>query len=133
MKDEPNKVGRPRNEYTEEQAKQVIDLAEIMCTEEEIAHITGIPQSSLNRDFGLDIKKAKDTGRMSLRRRQWQQAADGSVPMQIWLGKQWLDQVDKSHTESKTDVELSTSGSLAVFLGRLSQAAPSGDTDGADG
>ena len=128
---EKRPVGRPRNEYTDEQVRAVTALAQIMCPLREIESITGIDKSSLSRHFETIIKKGEDTGRMSLRRRQWKQADEGSVPMQIWLGKQWLDQVDKSHTENKN--EFSTTGSLDTLLSRLNPTAASGDTDGSDG
>ena len=34
-------------------------------------------------------------GKIALRRLQFQSAKEGSVPMQIFLGKQWLGQSDK--------------------------------------
>lgn len=44
------------------------------------------------------LKAAK--GKMSVRRRQYQAAMDGSIPMLIWVGKQWLGQSEKiEHSE----------------------------------
>jgi hypothetical protein len=45
------------------------------------------------------IEKARSEGKASLRRLQWQNAAQGNVTMQIWLGKQLLDQNDTQRTE----------------------------------
>lgn len=39
------------------------------------------------------------TGKISLRRKQFQTAMGGNVSMQIWLGKNWLDQKDKVESE----------------------------------
>lgn len=83
-------------------AKFIIDyelvakLAEIQCTQEEIARILGCSTKTLQRDeeYGLIYKKAAETGRMSLRRYQWKSAEKGNVTMQIWLGKQFLGQKD---------------------------------------
>ena len=85
------------------------DLAErrarIHCTNEEIASCLGISKSYwydlIKRDAKLSdtIEKARDEGRASLRRLQWQNATQGNVTMQIWLGKQILSQNDISRNE----------------------------------
>ena len=43
--------------------------------------------------------RGKDEGKASLRRLQYDSAKKGNVTAQIWLGKQWLNQKDKSETE----------------------------------
>jgi hypothetical protein len=55
----------------------------------------------IKRDAKLSdtIEKARDEGRASLRRLQWQNATQGNVTMQIWLGKQILSQNDISRNE----------------------------------
>lgn len=74
----------------------VAKLAEIQCTQEEIARILGCSTKTLQRDdtFCLIYKKGLETGRRSLRRFQWKSAEKGNVTMQIWLGKQYLGQKD---------------------------------------
>lgn len=46
-----------------------------------------------------DQKRAK--GKLSLRRKQFQLALSGDRTMLIWLGKQYLGQVDKSELTGK--------------------------------
>lgn len=93
------KVGRP---------KIVIDWGEVekllglQCTSEEIAGFLGIDNATLTRaikaeynmNFAEFSAQKGHSGKISLRRRQWK-SSENSVPMQIWLGKQWLKQRDK--------------------------------------
>ncbi len=83
-----NKGGRPKLQLNEE---QIIALAKIHCTMEEIAAVMGCSISTLQRNFDMAIKKGKEQGKTSLRRYMWKAAEKGSVPMMIWLSKQILD------------------------------------------
>jgi len=95
-----NKGGRPRIKID---WHIVNSLCEIWCTGEEVASVLGISYDTLNRgckrEFGVGFaeyyKKGSLAGNTSLRRLQWEIAEAGSVPMQIWLGKQYLGQKDK--------------------------------------
>jgi hypothetical protein len=73
-------------------------LARIMCTQSEIAEVLGVSLSTLEHDkeFLRIHKKGIEAGKASLRRMQWKSAEDGNVTSQIWLGKQYLGQRDKS-------------------------------------
>jgi len=92
--------------------EMVEKLAKIMCTVEEIASFVKVSVSTLDRaahqQFDMNIyervDKWRDTGRCSLRRKQWL-LADKNAAMAIFLGKQHLGQSD-SHS-------LIHSGSLA--------------------
>ena len=86
-------AGRPKKEidYT-----TVEKLANIQCTQDEIASFLGISTRTLQRDeqFMELFNRGRENGKMSLRRIQWRHA-EKSVPMAIWLGKQYLGQRDK--------------------------------------
>lgn len=71
-------------------------LANIQCTQEEIANFLELSVRTLQRDeeFCRIYKKGQDSGRMSLRRYQFKQA-EKSASMAIWLGKQYLGQKEK--------------------------------------
>ncbi len=86
--------GRPKKAIDYE---LVSKLAMIQCTEEEIAGILDISTRTLQRDeeFCRIYHTKKEAGRSSLRRQQWKTAEAGNPTMQIWLGKQYLDQKDK--------------------------------------
>ena len=70
-------------------------LAQLHCTYDEIAEFSGVSTKTLQRNYVHLIKKGREMGRISLRRAQFEKALSGNVVMQIWLGKQHLDQRDK--------------------------------------
>ena len=63
-------------------------LANIQCTQEEIASFLGLSVRTLQRDeeFCRIYKKGQDNGKMSLRRMQFK-LADKNPTMAIWLRK----------------------------------------------
>jgi len=83
-------------------------MCAIHCTGEECAAILNIDYDTLNRRLKEDgkggftdyFKLKGSNGKMSLRRKQYDQAMSGNSTMLIWLGKQWLGQADKSETVS---------------------------------
>ncbi len=95
-------MSRPKKPVDYEMAYK---LARIHCTHEEMASCLGFSVSYwyelLKRDQKLSesVEKARGEGRASLRRLQWQNATQGNVTMQIWLGKQILSQTDTQRTE----------------------------------
>ena len=86
-------AGRPRKELD---AQQVEELAAIGCTQVEIATVFGVAEGTIRHNFYDAYKKGHETAKMSLRRLQFAAANRGSVPMLIWLGKQYLGQKDKT-------------------------------------
>jgi hypothetical protein len=76
-------------------------LCEIQCTKEEIAHVLGCSADTISRALKRDksmsfadyYKKHSVVGKIALRRYQFN-LAKKSVPMCIWLGKQYLGQSD---------------------------------------
>ncbi len=83
---------------------KVDTMCKIQCTGEEIASILNIDYDTLQRACKRDkkckfadyLEQKKKGGKASLRRRQWKLAEDGNPTMLIWLGKNVLDQKDKS-------------------------------------
>lgn len=79
-------------------------LANIQCTQEEIANFLNISVRTLQRDeeFCRLYKKGQDNGKMSLRRIQFK-LAEKNTSMAIFLGKQYLGQkdvVENQHVEN---------------------------------
>ena len=82
--------------------KQVEKLASYGCTNTEIASFFGCEDSLISKSYSRNVTKGKEKGKIRLRQMQWRSAEKGSVPMQIWLGKQVLGQTDKQElTEIK--------------------------------
>ena len=102
-----NVGGRPPKpiDYTKLDA-----MCAIHCTGEECASILGVSYEHLNNQLKKDgnfgfleyFKEKGANGKMSLRRKQYDQAMSGNSTMLIWLGKQWLGQTDK--VEEKSEV-----------------------------
>jgi hypothetical protein len=99
-----NQGGRPKVVIN---YKTLKGLCQILCTGEECAAILDMDYDALNNGlkaanhggFTDYLKKHGADGKASLRRRQFKTALeDGNVTMQIWLGKQHLDQTDKRET-----------------------------------
>jgi hypothetical protein len=95
-------TGRPRIEIDLE---LVYALAKIHCSVSEIASIIGVSKDTINRRCGDIIDRAKDEGRMSLRRGMFHKAInEGNVVMQIFLSKQWLGYSDNPVSSSSTKI-----------------------------
>ena len=96
-------------------------MCRIQCTKDEMCAIFQVHEETLTKwchatysvGFSDIYKKLSSTGKMSLRRQQFKSAEAGNVTMQIWLGKQYLEQTDKieQKQEDKLDVLIETLGS----------------------
>ena len=93
-------MARPKKYDIDE--KQVEKLAALGCTNTEIASFFGCSKDLISKSYSTNVAKGKEKGKIRLRQMQWRSAEKGSVPMQIWLGKQVLGQTDKQElTEIK--------------------------------
>ena len=90
-------MARPKAVIDTESSKK---LAQLHCTFDEIATFCNVSTKTLQRRFVHTIKRGREMGKISLRRAQFEKAIGGNVVMQIWLGKQHLDQRDKSEITS---------------------------------
>ena len=106
-------MGRPRLTFD---LRQVEELGKIQSTQPEVAAVLGCGLSTVkdrlanDAAFSAAYKRGLEIGKSSLRRLQWKSALAGSVVMQIWLGKQYLDQRDQPVPEmdrSQTGLQLS--------------------------
>ena len=97
-------MARPKKEIDWETVRK---LCAMQCTGEEIASFINVDYDTLNaaakreHEMGFSdyFKKHSANGKISLRRKQYEVATSGNVPMLIWLGKQCLDQKDKQSNE----------------------------------
>jgi hypothetical protein len=81
----------------------IFKLAQIHCTYEEIAQVVGTTVGNLQKRYKNLIEQGRGEGKKSLRRSQYEKALQGDVRMQIWLGKQWLDQKDSPMDVQNTE------------------------------
>ena len=95
------KMGRPKKQIDKEQFEA---LCEIQCTQSEICSVLKVSEKTLiawckdtyDDTFSNTYKTFSEDGKKSLRRMQFESARKGNVAMQIWLGKQYLGQRDKT-------------------------------------
>lgn len=80
----------------------LLALAKIQATQEEMAAVLGVSRPTLslfikdNPDIEAKVDAELAAGKISLRRAQFKSAiAKGNVVMQMFLGKNWLEQSDK--------------------------------------
>lgn len=106
------KGGRPRIEVD---WKQIDGLLKIQCTGEEIASFIDVDYDTINArckddkkmPFSDYSKQKRFGGKPSLRRAQWMLAVEDKNPtMLIWLGKQMLDQRDKSDVDQNNTLTI---------------------------
>jgi len=96
------------------------NLCRIQATADECAAVLGMNYDTLLRHLKADghesfktfHEKHTASGRASLRRMQWKGAEAGNPTMQIWLGKNYLNQSDKlEHSGNKDNpVQIEISG-----------------------
>lgn len=97
-KQKPKANGRPRAKIDLEQIKA---LAQIQCTDYEIALVIGVSERTIERrkaaggPFLEAYEQGRAEGRTSLRKWQFDVAKAKNTTMLIWLGKQYLNQSDK--------------------------------------
>jgi hypothetical protein len=100
--------GRPRKEIDFEELKK---LCHIQATQEEICAWFDIDEETLStrifencgKSFSEYFKQNKGFGKVSLRRKQYQEALKGNTALLIWLGKNWLGQADKQEVSTDND------------------------------
>lgn len=102
----PSGGGRPKKLLTDEGKRLVFTLSKLMATDEEIADalsddnekitVDTLTNSNNKETFLEHKRKGQSAGKASLRAWQFASAKKGSVPMQIFLGKNYLGQSDKS-------------------------------------
>lgn len=98
-------MGRHKKDIDWEVAEKA---ASLMCTGEEIAALCKVSYDTLIRqikeqgytDFADWFEERAAATRKSLRRKQLDTAFAGNATMQIWLGKQYLGQKEKSEVDN---------------------------------
>jgi len=130
IKVRPLSVGLPEKEII---LDQVIYWAGLQATAEEVASSFFITVETLDRHliehFGMGFvelkKRVGGSGKLSLRRYQFQQA-EKNTSMAIWLGKQWLGQKDNEQTVIVTQEQLDASRAIMEQLTLAQQEAKNG-------
>lgn len=103
---EQKKRGRPKKYHVDLEA--VEKMAGYGCAPKEIADVLNVPYKSVLRDGKEALQRGKSNMKCRLRKAQFDTALSGNPTMQIWLGKQILNQSENGTFEEDdllTDVE----------------------------
>ena len=95
-------VGRPKKALD---VKQIEMLAGFGCTLFEMAEFFSVDESTLRKNYTDVIKKGKQGLKLRLRQLQLKFASQGSVPLLIFLGKNFLGQTDKQQVDMTGNLE----------------------------
>lgn len=133
-------AGRKAIEWSAAQQKQFKDLCSIFCTRQEICVVMGVSEKTLNRlinkyfhkEVAPDLPSKEKitfedafeyysaTGRASLRREQFRLAMTGDKQMLTWLGKQYLEQSEKTEVQNKTTATIKEATAIDKLADRAS-------------
>jgi len=83
---------------------EVIKLAKLWCSMQEIADWFDIPRETLKYNFSDLIAKGRSETKQALRRAQIKSALSGNTSMMIWLGKNILGQSDQPINTSEEKI-----------------------------
>ena len=97
----PDNTGKKYKVHDREVIKR---LASIMCSNEEIGNIIGMTEEGVKKRFKKVIEEGRAKGKESLRKAQFTRGMDGDTRMQIWLGKNYLNQSEEPNANDNTQV-----------------------------
>lgn len=103
VKDPQKRGPKLKAPVTDKDFETFESLCKIQCTLHEIAAFFDIDTNTLEsrvrerygRKFSEVFKDKRQLGNVSLRRKQYEKALEGNTTMLIWLGKQYLKQLDR--------------------------------------
>jgi hypothetical protein len=108
----PKKMGRKELPID---PQEVMKLAIMQCSNTEIAAFFDCDEGTIRRRFSEQVAKGREMGKMSIRRKQYENAVThNNTVMQIWLGKNYLNQTDKRAIE--TSLEVNNLADIAAIM-----------------
>ena len=125
------KMGRPEIQIQKEDFEK---LCKMQCTLVEIAGFFDCSEDTIERwceknyrgsTFADVYKKKSASGKISLRRKQFQTAIDeGNVSMLIWLGKQYLDQKEPKQELAVSNVDDDSVREMEAYFENCKRSMP---------
>ena len=80
-------------------------LASFGCTYIEIGKYFGCSEAVIRNRFRTEYDQGKEEMKLSLRQLQWKHAGQGNTALLIFLGKNYLNQTDKSQVDMTGNLE----------------------------
>lgn len=113
------KMGRPRKDFSR---KEFEKLCRVQSTKEEIAAWFDVSEDTIERrvveeygaPFAVVFRRYRGSGKVSLRRKQFQKALEGDSRMLKFLGANWLGQRERVEYLSSEEARLALAESLGV-------------------
>lgn len=120
-------MGRPKAEIDRGAFEALMDLPFITC--EAAAGVFGVCKETIvrfvKREYQVTFAELKEQKKENIKTKlaakQYQIAMKGNVSMLIWLGKQYLEQKDKSEIKGELDIKLSLADRMAKARERLNK------------
>mgnify|MGYP003134265521 FL=1 len=81
-------------------------LASFGCTYIEIGKYFGCSEKVIRTRFRKEFEQGKEEMKLTLRQLQWKHAQGGNTALLIFLGKNYLNQTDKSQVDHTNNLEL---------------------------
>lgn len=80
-------------------------LASFGCTYIEIGKYFGCSEKAIRTRFRTEFEQGKEEMKLTLRQLQWKNAQNGNTALLIFLGKNYLNQTDKSQVDMSGNLE----------------------------
>jgi hypothetical protein len=93
-----NKGGQPKKMLDE---NMLVTMASEDCTVKEIASVLNCHVDTIYARYSETLRKGRDQGNCSLKRKMFEVAMSGSIPMLIWLSKQRLGYKDQQPEDAQ--------------------------------
>ena len=81
-------------------------LASFGCTYLEIGKYFAVNEAVIRKKYKAEYEQGKEEMKLSLRQLQWKHAGQGNTALLIFLGKNYLNQTDKSQVDHTNNLEL---------------------------
>lgn len=81
-------------------------LASFGCTYLEIGKYFAVNEALIRKKYRTEYEQGREEMKLSLRQLQWKNASQGNTALLIFLGKNYLNQTDKSQVDHTNNLEL---------------------------
>tara|TARA_R100000808_G_scaffold9385_1_gene25831 strand:- start:4680 stop:5084 length:405 start_codon:yes stop_codon:yes gene_type:complete len=85
--------------------EKVTMLASFGCTYTEIGKYFAVNEAVIRKRFKAEFEQGKQEMKLTLRQLQWKHAEQGNTALLIFLGKNYLNQTDKSQVDMSGNLE----------------------------
>ena len=86
-------------------AEKVRMLASFGCNYIDIGKYFGCAESNIRKKYATEYQQGREEMKLSLRQLQWKHAQSGNTALLIFLGKNFLNQTDKSQVDMTGNLE----------------------------